>query len=250
MMRAVIYARVSTEHQSEGSVEQQIRKCEEYCKFRDYEIVETYTDVGSGMKVERPGYEAMMENIDNWDICIAYKLDRFHRSSANASKWADGLSNQNKNFAAIDIDIDTVTAMGRFIFRLMSSLAQLEVEQTRERTKMGMEGVKNQGRKLGPAPYGYNSKFARTGNNDDKGLLELNKEEADVVRAIYDCQKKGMSLSEICEHLVAAKIRTKSGNTIWKTSTISGILKKEYFYRGLYEGPDGEEKEYSWPSIL
>ena len=49
-MRAVIYARVSTEHQSEGSVEQQIRKCEEYCRFRDYEIVETYTDVGSGMK--------------------------------------------------------------------------------------------------------------------------------------------------------------------------------------------------------
>ena len=78
----------------------------------------------------------------------------------------------------------------------------------------------------------------------------MNKAEADVVKVIYDCSKKGMSLSEICEHLVAAKIETKSGNAIWKTSTIAGILKKEYFYRGLYETPDGEEKEYSWPSIL
>ncbi len=115
---------------------------------------------------------------------------------------------------------------------------------------MGMEGVKNQGRKLGPAPYGYDSKFKRTGSNDDKGYLELNKAEADIVKIIFDCHSKSMSLSEICEHLVAANVKTKSGNAIWKTSTISGILKKEYFYRGLYQTEDGEEKEYSWPSIL
>ena len=80
----------------------------------------------------------MMENIDNWDICIAYKLDRFHRSSANASKWADLLHKTEKNFAAIDIDIDTVTAMGRFIFRLMSSLAQLEAIITIEKNKINI----------------------------------------------------------------------------------------------------------------
>ena len=102
-MKAVIYARVSTEHQSEGSIEQQIRKCEEYCKFRDYEIVETYTDVGSGMKIERPGYEEMMSKIEDWDICIAYKLDRFHRSSANASKWADMLHKAEKQLTLTSI---------------------------------------------------------------------------------------------------------------------------------------------------
>ena len=51
-MKAVIYSRVSTDHQSEGSVEQQIRKCREYCAFKDYEVVEVYSDVGSGMKTE------------------------------------------------------------------------------------------------------------------------------------------------------------------------------------------------------
>jgi DNA invertase Pin-like site-specific DNA recombinase len=249
-MKAVIYARVSTEQQSEGSVEQQIRKCEEYCKFRDYEIVEIYTDVGSGMKIERPGYEEMMEKIEDWDICIAYKLDRFHRSSANASKWADMLNKAEKNFAAIDIEIDTVTAMGRFIFRLMSSLAQLEVEQTRERTKMGMEAVTHQGRKLGPPPYGYTSKFKRTGSNDDKGILEVNKAEAEIVKVIFDCSDKGFSPSEICEHLMTTGIPTKKGNKIWRSSTIDAILRKKNLYRGTYTTPDGEEKEYSWANIL
>ena len=140
-MRAVIYARVSTEQQSEGSIEEQIRRCKQYCELKGYTVVAEYTDVGSGMKTDRPQFEIMMSNMNEWDICVAYKLDRFHRSSGNASAWAADLNNQGKNFAAIDIDIDTSSAMGLFIFRLMTSLAQLEVEQTRERTKMGWDAI-------------------------------------------------------------------------------------------------------------
>ena len=248
-MKAVIYSRVSTDHQSEGSVEQQIRKCREYCAFKDYEVVEVYSDVGSGMKTERKGYEKMMEDIDTWEITVAYKLDRFHRSAANAATWAADLNARNKNFAAIDIDIDTVTPMGRFIFTLMSSLAQLEVEMTRERTKMGLDAVRHQGRKLGPPPYGYDSKFKITGKDSDKGFLVVNTTEAEIVKIIFQCREKALSLSEICEHLIKSGIKTKKGKLSWSPATISGILKNERLYNGVYE-LDGEEKQFYWGGIL
>ena len=250
MMKAVIYARISTEQQSEGSIEQQIRKCREYCSFRDYEVIEVYTDVGSGMKVTRPGYEEMMNDVEEWDVCVAYKLDRFHRSAANASSWASDLNVKNKNFAAIDIDIDTVTAMGRFIFRLMAALAQLEVEMTRERTQMGMAAVKHQGRKLGKPPYGYDSKFALTDNENDKGILIINKKEAAAIKVIFDCHKKGLSYSDIVEHLAKNKILTKTGKITWNPATIRDIIKKELLYYGKYKDEEGETKIYEWDPIL
>ena len=53
-----------------------------------------------------------MSRIDEWDVVIAFKLDRFHRSSTNAQQWAADLNTIGKNFVALDIDVDTTSAMG------------------------------------------------------------------------------------------------------------------------------------------
>ena len=249
-MRAVIYARVSTEQQSEGSVEEQIRRCRQYCELKSYEVVKIYQDVGSGMKTEtRPEFEEMMKEIADWDICVAYKLDRFHRSSGNASKWADELNKRGKNFAAIDIDIDTSSAMGLFIFRLMTSLAQLEVEQTRERTRMGMIAVKNQGRWRSRPPYGYTAKIKRTKDPDDKGILEVDTSEREIVVLIYQLNKEGLSNKEIEESLTSRQYTTRKGSP-WSQFTIRDILKNEFFYKGIWKDENGDLRNYEWESIL
>ena len=36
------------------------------------------------MNMERDGFKEMMSRIDEWDVVVAFKLDRFHRSSTNA----------------------------------------------------------------------------------------------------------------------------------------------------------------------
>ena len=239
-MKAVIYARVSTDKQSEGSIEQQIRKCQQYCEYRDYIVVKVYQDVGTGKTLDRPAFQEMMENMDNWDICIAHKLDRMHRNAANAAKWASQLDNAGKDFSYVQMEVDTATAMGRFVYRLMNDLAQLEVEQTSERTKDGLQAVIKQGRKTGPPPYGYNSRFSKSGAKADKGFLDVNKEEAEIVKVIFQCNEKDFSVSEIISHLNKSGILTKKGNSIWKQSTISGILRKENFYKGLYLDVEGE----------
>lgn len=249
-MRAVIYARISTDKQSEGSIEQQIRKCEQYCAYRDYEVVKVYQDVGTGKTLDRPAFQEMMENMPNWDICIAHKLDRMHRNAANAAKWASQLDTAGKDFSYVNMEVDTATAMGRFVYRLMNDLAQLEVEQTSERTKDGLQAVIKQGRKTGPPPYGYSSRFARTGVKADKGFLDVNKEEAEILKIIFDCKEKDFTVSEIITHLNKNKIPTKKGNSVWIQSTISGILRKENFYKGLYLDDQGEWVEGKWDAIL
>ena len=146
----------------------------QYAEMREYEVVASFEDTGTGTKTDREGFQNMMNSIDDWDIVIAYKLDRFHRSSTNALSWATELNGLGKNFVAMDIDVDTSTAMGMAIFKIITALNQMEVEVTRERTIMGIQGVKNQGRWVGKPPYGYNSKYSETKDDKDKGILVIN----------------------------------------------------------------------------
>ena len=137
-MRAVVYGRISTDLQKETSVTEQVRRCKQYVEMKGWTLVDEFTDVGTGMNMEREGFKSMMERVNEWDVVIAYKLDRFHRSSTNAQTWAANLNNIGKNFVALDIDVDTTSAMGMAVFRIITALNQMEVEVTKERTRMGL----------------------------------------------------------------------------------------------------------------
>src|SRR5210317_2146429 len=247
-MRAALYARVSTDMQSESSVQEQLRRCRQYADLKGWEVVDEFTDVGSGMNTEREGFQALMEA--DWDVVIAYKLDRFHRSSANAQLWAKHLNEVGRNFVAIDYDIDTTSVHGRLIYTILTALAEMEVELTKERTKMGLQGVKNEGRWVGKPPYGYDSVYALTGDDSDKGLLSIKPEEAEVVKMIFEMREQEESFTAIAEALITAGILTKSGKRSWSNATIRDILNRGDFYRGHYYDLENVRQSYSWEAIL
>ena len=63
-MKAIIYARVSTEMQEEGrSLEFQIRKCEDFCKMNGYKLKEVIQDVESGRIDTREGFLILLQEI-------------------------------------------------------------------------------------------------------------------------------------------------------------------------------------------
>jgi site-specific DNA recombinase len=249
-MRAVTYARISTDMQSETSISEQTRRSKQYAELREWDIVDSFEDTGSGMNTERSGFKEMMERADEWDVVIAYKLDRFHRSSNNAQAWAAKIGGMGKNFVALDIDVDTSKAMGMAIFKIITTLNEMEVQVTRERTTMGLEAVKNSGRHVGKPPYGYASVYARTEDDSDKGILEINPEEADVVKLIFDLSDKGKTLSDIAAKLTVAGHSTRTGKPIWSPVVIQGIIERRLFYEGHYYDSDNEMKRYTWETIL
>ena len=84
-MRAAIYARYSSDHQREASIEDQIRICRERIEREGWTLIESYSDAAmSGATALRPGYQKMLEDARNggYDIIVAEALDRLSRDLA------------------------------------------------------------------------------------------------------------------------------------------------------------------------
>ena len=83
MQTAVIYARYSSERQSEQSIEGQIRECMEYAKRHNITIVDTYIDRAmTGKNDNRKDFQRMLKDASKkaWNAVLVYKFDRFSRN--------------------------------------------------------------------------------------------------------------------------------------------------------------------------
>lgn len=83
MKTAVIYARYSSDNQSEQSIEGQLRVCNEYAKTHDITVVKSYIDRAmTGTNDNRPDFQRMIKDSarKEWELVLVYKLDRFSRN--------------------------------------------------------------------------------------------------------------------------------------------------------------------------
>jgi len=158
---AGIYIRVSTEEQvKEGySLGEQKERLEAMCKYKGYKIYKVYEDAGISAKniKSRPKFNELLEDIKFKKIntIVALKLDRITRSVYD---WEYIIKFLEDNDAYIDVandEINTTTANGRMVSRLMMTVSQNEIERTSERTKIGMEGAIKDGHCPCKTPLGY-----------------------------------------------------------------------------------------------
>ena len=222
-----IYMRVSTEDQArEGfSLPEQKERLEAYCKFNSYKIVEYYTDAGISAKTgnHRPEYDRMLEDGKQGKInmIIALKLDRITRSTRDWETLMDYLEKYNINIAFVNDDINTTTANGKMVSRIMMSVSQNEIERTSERTIIGLEGAIKQGHIPARAPLGY--------KHIDKRLVPdpLTK---DIVIRIYNLYFEGLTYNTIAKLFNKEKV---CGKTNWKDTSILKII-TNVIYKGDY----------------
>lgn len=113
-----------------------MEKLKLYSQAKSWEISNIYVDDGySGRYIKnRPQYKQMLEDIDQWDGILVLKMDRIHRNSKNFMSMIDNLRAHDKGFISMTENLDTSTAMGRFVMDIIQRIAQLESEQTGERT--------------------------------------------------------------------------------------------------------------------
>ena len=222
-----IYMRVSTEDQArEGfSLPEQKERLEAYCKFNSYKIVEYYTDAGISAKTgnHRPEYDRMLEDGKQGKInmIIALKLDRITRSTRDWETLMDYLETNNINIAFVNDDINTTTANGKMVSRIMMSVSQNEIERTSERTIIGLEGAIKQGHIPARAPLGY--------KHIDKKLVPdpLTK---DIVIRIYNLYFEGLTYNTIAKLFNKEKVLDK---TNWCDTGILKII-SNVIYKGDY----------------
>ncbi|MDP4086033.1 MAG: recombinase family protein [Bacillota bacterium] len=134
------YARVSTQEQN---LEMQLDALNKYGCER------IFREKMTGTKKERPQLEEMMKLLRKGDKIVIYKLDRIGRSTKHLIELSETLEKMGVELVSIVDNLDTSTAMGRFYFRVMASLAELERDIISERTKDGLSSARARGRKGG-----------------------------------------------------------------------------------------------------
>lgn len=152
-MRVIGYVRVSTEEQvREGvSLEAQATKIRAWAAANNYGQVVIYEDAGisgSSMK-KRVGLEQALRVADKGDAFVAYSISRIARSVRDMLDIADRLETQGADLVSLSEKIDTTSAAGKMVFRLLAVFAEFERDVISERTRMALAHLKAKGVKLG-----------------------------------------------------------------------------------------------------
>lgn len=134
------YARVSTEEQN---LNMQIDA------LTQYGVEKIYKEKLTGTRKDRPQLEELLKVLRNGDKLVVYKLDRISRSTKHLIELSELFNDLGVGFVSINDSIDTSTAMGKFFFRTMASIAELERDIISERTKSGLQAARSRGRKGG-----------------------------------------------------------------------------------------------------
>ncbi|SLN67224.1 Recombinase [Roseovarius litorisediminis] len=233
-MKAAIYARYSTEMQSEASIEDQVRICNKLIEGRGWEVGPIYSDYGqSGATHLRAGYQKLLEEARyrKFDVVVAEGLDRLSRDQEHIAHF-----HKQMTFSGIPIFTVAEGEITELHIGLKGTMSALFLKDLALKTHRGLEGRVKQGKAAGGLSFGY--KIERqllpdgTFTKGDRAILE---EEAEIVRRIFAEYANGKSPRKIAGELNSEGVGGPRGAT-WGPSTIyrnwkrgTGILNNELY---------------------
>ena len=130
----------------------QTRELHEYCQRRGWEIAGEYIDVGiSGSKDRRPELDRMMQHAHKrkFDAVLVWRFDRFARSVSHLLRALETFGALGIEFVSLSEAVDTSTPMGKMIFTVLGSVAELERSLIVERVRAGLRNARGKGVRLG-----------------------------------------------------------------------------------------------------
>jgi site-specific DNA recombinase len=223
-MKAVGYARVSTEGQAQDgiSLDTQRARIEAWSLANGYELTAMHIDAGisGGRADNRPALQAALsEACKQKAVLVVYSLSRLARSTSDAIAISERLAKSGADLASLSERIETVSASGKMVFRMLSVLSEFERDLISERTKAAMAHLRTKSKRIsGRIPFGYS--LAENGTD-----LIPHPKEQQAIRLMQDLRTQGCSLREIAAALTVRNIHTKT-RSAWTAEAIRGILRK------------------------
>ena len=240
MKQGIIYARYSSERQTEQSIEGQLRTCNNYAQRNNIMIVDTYIDRAmTGTNDNRTQFQKMLKDSKKkaWDFVIVYKLDRFSRNKYEMATHRKTLrDNGIKIISAMENIPDTPE--GIILESLLEGMAEYYSAELSQKVRRGM----NENRQKGYYTGGYLIYGYKVENK--KVLIDENK--AEVVRFIYQQYATGTIVTDIIAALTEKGIFNRGKP--FARNTVHKILKNEK-YSGVYHYGD-EKYTDIYPQIV
>src|SRR5690606_17054333 len=152
-LRAVIYARYSSDLQSASSIEDQIRLCRERAARTGWQITGSYEDAAtSGASLMRPGIQRLQQDARErrFDIVISEALDRLSRNQADIAALY-----QNLTFAGVAIEALAEGRIDEMHIGLKGTMNALFLKDLTAKTRRGLHGRVEAGKSGGGNAFGY-----------------------------------------------------------------------------------------------
>ena len=235
MKSAVIYARYSSNSQTEQSIEGQLTVCEKYARDNNLLIVNTYIDRAmTGTNDNRAAFQQMLTDSKNapWEIVLVYAIDRFGRNSTEVILNKKRLTDNGKRLISAtqrtSENIDgTKNLDGILLENVYIGIAAYYSAELSQKVCRGQEENRKKGLFCGGTlPYGYYI--------DNKKVF-IDEERAKVVEYIFTQYSIGIFVPQIIKNLTEQGIRNK-GEPL-KPTMVYGILRNEK-YTGIYRLKD------------
>jgi site-specific DNA recombinase len=229
-MKAVIYARFSTELQNERSILDQVALCRNYAANNRLEVVAVFEDAArSGASIlGRDGLLKLMKASREraFDVVIVEALDRLSRDMAD-------LADIHKQLSFLGIEIRAVHdgTADSILIGIRGLVGHMQREDGAKKVRRGMAGIVRAGRYAGGRAYGYQPVSGKPGE------LQIVTSEAEVVRRIFAEYTAGRSPRDIATTLNQEHINAPRGSR-WNASTINGNAQRGagIIFNELYVG--------------
>ena len=226
-MRTTIYARYSTEHQTESSIQDQLRRCRDFAAARGWTVVGEHTDEGiSGAALgNRPGAQAALADLQPGDVLLIADTTRLSRSQDLAPLLARLRHRRVRVIGVLDgFDSDSRTA------RMQAGLSGIMSEEFRaqiaSRTHSALDMRARTGGATGGKCFGFDS------------AGQIVEPEAELVREVFRRAAAGEPMRTIAADLNARGVpapgagwsrKSRRTDGLWLNTAIHSMLGNERY---------------------
>ena len=231
-MRAVLYARFSTELQRETSIADQFRNCERVVAREGWQVVGRFEDQAvSGMKRDRAGYQALLAAAKRreFDVLVVDDLSRLSRDEIEIKQTIRRLSFAGLRIIGVSDGFDTDAKGHKIQATVRGMLNEIYLDDLAEKTHRGLTGRALAGFNAGGRSYGYRHvPILDESTLDEYGRprviaarREVDQAQACVVREILEMFASGRSPRAIAHELNRRRVPAPRGGT-WALSAVYG----------------------------
>lgn len=227
-MRACLYARYSTEKQSEASIADQLRVCRRLAERHEFVVVEQFTDAAiSGGTAQRPAYQNMLEAARRgaFEVIVAEDTSRLWRNLAEQAPRLAELS--DIGVAVVTHDLDTRAETAGILSAVNGAMSEQYRREIGRRTRRGLEGRARLQKTTGGRAYGYSTL-------DGERIVHAKR--AEIVREIFARFAGGEMLRSIANDLNARGIpspgadwKRAAATSFWRVSALHEMMHNEIY---------------------
>lgn len=218
-MRCAIYARYSTDRQRETSIDDQVRVCRARVEPSWSVIIFADDSISGSTPVAlRRGGSALLSA--SFDILMLEGLDRLSRDLVEQERIVRRLEYRGIRIIGVSDGYDSQFAARKLHRGMRGLINEAYLDDLRAKVHRGLAGQYERGFFAGGLPYGYRSVDAGNGRR-----LEIDPDQAERVRWIYQRYADGWSCQRIAKELNRLAVPSPRGTT-WAVSALYGAPRK------------------------